>query len=325
MSALSAAQCKMQNASRDANNPFFNSKYADLASCWDAIREQLGEFGLAICQVPEGNGEKVEVMTILGHSSGQWISGTITATPMKQERNKGWVPSPDPQSIGSCITYLRRYALKCFAGIAPEDDDGNAASGRGKAAPHPESQEEPSSNWEHPKQRQQRQEKQPPKAAPPAETKKAPAQIDLNDPVQRKTAADKLSAQVDNHRENVEWLNKSWNWFLETYPKDFSANLVKAVKDYLLTAVSTQPAEVKKVLSAERVEAIAEYGLQEYSSKPPSESIPLLNSLMQHLKEIMGEDQHAAFCSKAVGVAELAGRPAPEEEYETVTGRTTNR
>lgn len=112
--SLAKAQGMMQGAKKDSSNPFFRSKYADLASIWDACREPLAKNELAIIQIPQADG----IETILAHSSGEWIKGFLKIAPAKN----------DAQSIGSALTYARRYALAAMVGIAPEDDDGNAAS-----------------------------------------------------------------------------------------------------------------------------------------------------------------------------------------------------
>lgn len=121
--ALAAAQAKILGAKRDSENPFFKSKYADLAAVWDACRGPLSENGLSIIQTPRSQVTEdalvIYVDTLLAHSSGEWVSESLGAVPSKS----------DPQGIGSCITYLRRYALGAIVGVAPEDDDGNAASG----------------------------------------------------------------------------------------------------------------------------------------------------------------------------------------------------
>jgi len=117
--ALAKVQGAIEGARKGTDNPFFKSKYADLASVWDACREQLSANGFAVIQRPVGDDPQIVVLeTILGHESGEWISGTLTMKPVKA----------DPQGIGSCITYARRYALASMVGVAPEDDDGNAAS-----------------------------------------------------------------------------------------------------------------------------------------------------------------------------------------------------
>ena len=123
--ALSRAQATMKHAVRDADNPFFRSKYADLQSVVEASRPSLVENGLSIVQCTEGN----KLWTMLLHTSGEWVKGYIELKPMRQVKDKGWEESHDPQSYGSCITYARRYAMAAIAGVATEDDDGNAASG----------------------------------------------------------------------------------------------------------------------------------------------------------------------------------------------------
>ena len=131
--ALSKAQAMLRGAVKDSTNPHFKSRYADLASCWDACREALAANGLSVVQLPEGSGNVVEMTTRLMHSSGQWIECTGTFTPSKA----------DPQGMGSCITYARRYQLCAVVGISPEDDDGNAASEPMKAQAKPERKPEP--------------------------------------------------------------------------------------------------------------------------------------------------------------------------------------
>lgn len=123
--ALSKAQAKIVGAEKSSANPFFKSKYADLASVWDACRKQLSENGLSVIQTNGNSEDRVTVTTLLVHSSGQWVRGTCSAKPAKD----------DAQGIGSVITYLRRYGLAAIAGVAPEDDDGNAASAKPMAKP----------------------------------------------------------------------------------------------------------------------------------------------------------------------------------------------
>lgn len=115
--ALAKAQGEMGGAKKDAANPFFKSKYADLASVWEACRAALSKNGLCVVQAPSADGPKVSVETMLAHTSGQWIKDTLTV----QAKDDG------PQAVGSAITYLRRYAMQGMTGVAPEDDDGNEA------------------------------------------------------------------------------------------------------------------------------------------------------------------------------------------------------
>lgn len=144
--ALSAAQGDMGGAAKDTKNPFFNHNYADLASVKEAIRVPFAKNGLSVVQFPQTtysgdpqayewtakrSGEVrygvrvfcvVSVVTRLLHSSGQWMEDSVSAM----------LPNGDPQSVGSAITYLRRYALQAAAGVAPEDDDGEATTQSGQ-------------------------------------------------------------------------------------------------------------------------------------------------------------------------------------------------
>jgi hypothetical protein len=121
--AMCLAQAEIAGAHKNAANPFFKSKYSDLASCWSAVREPLTKHGLSVMQNPSADGAKVSVETMLLHASGQWMSGTMTAT----------AKDDSPQAILSITTYLRRAALSSFCSIAPVDDD--AESAQSHAAP----------------------------------------------------------------------------------------------------------------------------------------------------------------------------------------------
>lgn len=122
MGALAKAQAEIGNASKDMDNPFFKSKYADLASIYAASRPFLTKQGLSVVQLPEITADdRVNLMTQLSHSSGQWVRSWYPVRPVKN----------DPQSLGSAITYARRYSYSSVIGIAAgdDDDDGNGASG----------------------------------------------------------------------------------------------------------------------------------------------------------------------------------------------------
>lgn len=118
--ALAKAQGEIEAAERSSDNPFFNSRYADLASVWRAIRGPLTTHGLSVVQLTGPDPAVAHVTTLLLHSSGQWIRSEIAIRPVKA----------DPQGMGSALTYARRYGLSAVAGVAPDDDDGNAASGQ---------------------------------------------------------------------------------------------------------------------------------------------------------------------------------------------------
>src|SRR4051812_7968939 len=116
--AFLKAQAAMRPAAKDSVNPHFKSKYADLASVIDAVRGPLHECGIVFLQ-PVRYGERgVEVETVLIHTSGEWVSDTLTVP----------IPRNDPQSVGSAISYGKRYGLQSLCGVPSEDDDGNAAA-----------------------------------------------------------------------------------------------------------------------------------------------------------------------------------------------------
>jgi hypothetical protein len=123
--ALAKAQGQMTGASKDAVNPHFQRKYADLASCIEAAREALSKNELAVVQMTDSGPDGVGIISFLLHSSGEWF------------RSRLWMPlsQPTPQAIGSAITYGRRYGFCALVGVAPEDDD-DANSAQGAQAAH---------------------------------------------------------------------------------------------------------------------------------------------------------------------------------------------
>lgn len=116
--ALSKAQAEITGAVKDSSNPFFKSKYADLAACLDAVREPLSKNGLCVIQTTDNEAGAVTVITTIGHSSGEWMEGRLSMMPEKT----------GPQAFGACITYARRYALAAITGLAQIDDDAEAAT-----------------------------------------------------------------------------------------------------------------------------------------------------------------------------------------------------
>jgi hypothetical protein len=116
--ALAKAQGAMKPAVKDANNPHFKSKYADLASNVEAARAPLAENGIAVLQEATTGDRGISVATRLVHSSGQWIQFDPLTVPLSKQ---------DAHGVGSALTYARRYALGAALGLVAEDDDGNAA------------------------------------------------------------------------------------------------------------------------------------------------------------------------------------------------------
>jgi len=124
--ALSLAQSEMQPAIKNSVNPFLKSKYADLGSVWDVCRPVLTKNGLCVIQTTEVINEKTVLVTMLAHSSGQWVKSYLPLNPAKN----------DSQGVGAAITYLRRYSLSAIVGVVcDDDDDGETAVGRGKTKP----------------------------------------------------------------------------------------------------------------------------------------------------------------------------------------------
>ena len=121
--ALAKAQGAMSNATLNKENPYFKSKYADLAGIRDTVTPALSANGLSISQFTEIGDGILIVCTRLIHASGQWIESQY---PIINDTNK-------PQAMGSAMTYARRYSLSAICGISSEaDDDGNEAADHGK-------------------------------------------------------------------------------------------------------------------------------------------------------------------------------------------------
>lgn len=120
IASLIAVQQELEPVPKDKENPFFNSRYADLGACMKAATAVYNKFGFAVLQRPlDTDGSTICIETILMHVSGEYISGILRLKPTKL----------DPQGLGSCLTYARRYALGAITGlVTEEDDDGNAAS-----------------------------------------------------------------------------------------------------------------------------------------------------------------------------------------------------
>ncbi|PHB05525.1 recombinase [Bacillus wiedmannii] len=135
--ALVKFNSEVTKIAKDADNPFFKNNYATLDTIIDEIRPTLSKHGLSIMQIPSGDGQNVTLKTLLLHESGEWLeSDALTMKPVKN----------DPQAVGSCITYARRYSLAAFLSLnTGEDDDGNGATyGKDKPKPKGNSGQTPS-------------------------------------------------------------------------------------------------------------------------------------------------------------------------------------
>lgn len=120
--ALILFQKGLKPVVKDSTNPFFKSKYASMEAIWESIRERLAANELAVSQLPRLQDNQMVLTTLLLHTSGEWLASDLLVTPGKQN---------DAQSVGSALTYARRYALSAILGIcSEEDDDAEAATTR---------------------------------------------------------------------------------------------------------------------------------------------------------------------------------------------------
>lgn len=117
--ALVKAQKEFAPALKLNTNPHFKSRYVALDGCIEAVIDALHNNGIFLMQKTHECETGVKVETILIHESGEQLSGGILHVPATKN---------DAQGYGSALTYARRYSLMATCGIAPEDDDGNAAS-----------------------------------------------------------------------------------------------------------------------------------------------------------------------------------------------------
>jgi hypothetical protein len=119
--AFVKAQKSFAPALKTNTNPHFKSRYVGLDGCIEAVIDALNNNGIALLQPTHESDSGVTVETLFVHESGETMSGGKLHVPAAKQ---------DPQGYGSALTYARRYSLMSACGIAPEDDDGNAASRR---------------------------------------------------------------------------------------------------------------------------------------------------------------------------------------------------
>jgi len=121
--ALVTAQADIKNAALNKTNPHFKSKYADLSGIREALLPVFAHRGRTVAQLPDIRAGQLVLVTRLIHKSGESMDSVFPLVPEKQT----------PQSMGSAITYARRYCLAALGCIsADEDDDGNAANDEAK-------------------------------------------------------------------------------------------------------------------------------------------------------------------------------------------------
>lgn len=224
--AVAKAQGEIGGAKKDSTNPHFKSKYADLASARDAVQGPLSKNGLALIQWPRTVNNGVEIETWLGHASGQYMTGTLCMPCAKM----------DAHGVGSAITYGRRYALMAVTGVAPEDDDGNAAGGdRDEAGrPHfrPERRQMPVQSSANGRQM----------------AAADPQLVDHDRP--KGTLPAKDGKEAASAIKRVEWVKKAIDGFKTAQTKDELTEWWKTETDRLAVIETAMPAEYERLLAA---------------------------------------------------------------------------
>ena len=173
--ALVGAQAEVDNAVKNKKNPHFQNDYADLESVLFTVKPILAKHGLSVVQFPGYEDGICTLSTLVLHKSGEWLQSEAGA-PL--DRPTAW-------SVGSCVTYLRRYSLVSITQIAQEDDDGSAASE--PSSPKPTKATKPTK-----------------KVAAKKLTKKERAAKDWNSAEHLAEALDTLSALIDACEEHGE-------------------------------------------------------------------------------------------------------------------------
>jgi hypothetical protein len=203
VTALAKAQADVQDAKADKENPHFKSKYASLSSVWEACRKALTSNGLSIVQTIEKQEGVMGVNTMLSHASGQFICSFCPAVVSGQQ---------NMQSLGSAISYARRYSLAAMVGVASseetqEDDDGAKASqGGGRQNSRP--------------QGKQKQAASPPPPGPKIEVEQKPGDFVMSF---GKATKDKALKDCD-----VGDLQKALTWLKEQLPERLNQSEVAA-------------------------------------------------------------------------------------------------
>jgi len=114
---LLAFRKEMQGIKKDANNPFFKSKYADLPSILEEIKPVMVKVGISIAHSTKFEGESLVMSTVVVDvETGETIESLFPIFGSK------------PQDVGSSMTYARRYNIQALLDLATEDDDGNSAN-----------------------------------------------------------------------------------------------------------------------------------------------------------------------------------------------------
>lgn len=140
IAALAKAQAEFTPAVKESDNPYYGSKYADLAAVINAVRPALSKNGIAMAHHLEADLERQVAIVTFGLYHGEQFMELEVEAPAtgkgKKEPDDMKAPTRfDVQTIGACWTYLRRYTLQALCGLASEDDDGNILQNENKPIP----------------------------------------------------------------------------------------------------------------------------------------------------------------------------------------------
>jgi hypothetical protein len=113
--ALCAAQSEFGKVTKGATNPAFKSKYADLADVAGVIIPTMNAHGCAVLHYVVDGAMRTEFV----HAASE--TKVTCDVPLIVDRQ-------NMQGMKSATTYAKRIGLESLSGIAPEDDDGNAAA-----------------------------------------------------------------------------------------------------------------------------------------------------------------------------------------------------
>uniref|UniRef100_A0A6M3LJW5 Putative Erf family protein n=1 Tax=viral metagenome TaxID=1070528 RepID=A0A6M3LJW5_9ZZZZ len=136
--ALVKALGEVENAEKNAKNPFLKNAYADLNAVLAAVKPALAKYGIVPLQPMRIDGDRISMQTILLHESGQWVGSEALLDLSVEEKGKS-----NAQLFGSAVSYYRRYQLQALTGIGAEDDDGQAAGPRQQSQQAPRQPDRP--------------------------------------------------------------------------------------------------------------------------------------------------------------------------------------
>ena len=142
VAALAKAQAEFGQAVKEADNPYYGSKYADLAAVIGAVRPALSKNGIAMMHTLESDLERQVAVVTVGLYCGEQFMEVEVEAPATAKGKDGQ-PKFDVQSIGAAWSYLRRYSLQAICGLASEDDDGNSLQNDNKPIPKKQADQKP--------------------------------------------------------------------------------------------------------------------------------------------------------------------------------------